>query len=69
MFIEKRPLHLFSPVRAAFVATMRQNAALTGLEVLVKHAAIDMPSLRDSRGFWSLQGFCVKSGAVGKPHP
>ena len=52
MFIEKRPLHLFSPVRAAFVATMRRNAALIGKpEVLVKHAAIDMPSLRDSRGF------------------
>ena len=35
--------------------------------MLQKHPSfsIQIPSLRDSRGFWKLQGFCVKSGAVG----
>ena len=36
----------------------------TGLRSVRSRFSIQIPSRRDSRGFWNLQGFCVKSGAV-----
>ena len=41
---------------------------LRGLIPFFPDAAINIPSLRDWRGFWSLQGFRVISGSVGKPN-
>ena len=40
------------------------NAAPTGLRSVGLRFSTEIPSLRDSRGFWSFQGFRVESGAV-----
>ena len=47
-----------------FRGTVSIDAAPTGLGFLLENAATQIPSLRDSRGFWSLQDFRVGYGSV-----
>ena len=43
-----------------------KHAALTGKpDFLLENAAINIPSLWDSRGFLGMQGLCLKPDAVG----
>ena len=43
---------------------LRVDAAPTGLGFVKQRFSTEIPSLRDSRGFCSLQGFRVGSGSV-----
>ena len=51
-----------------FCNSLSTNATPTGLRFVRSRFSTQIPSLRDSRGFQRLQGFCVKLGAVRKPH-
>ena len=49
---------------------LKKHQAKTPYRVisLLENAAINIPSLQDWREFWSVQGFRVVSGSVGKPN-
>ena len=58
----------FSYASEVFCNSLSTNAAPPGLRSVRSRFSIEIPSLRDSRGFWSFQGLRVESGSVGKPN-
>ena len=54
----------FSDFSVNFSRWIPTDAAPTGLSFVRWRFSTEIPSLRDSRGFWSLEGFCVKSSSV-----
>ena len=66
--LETRTIGINLAIFMVFRRTVSIDAAPTGLGFLLENAATEIPSLRDSRGFWSLQSFCIKSGSVRKPN-
>ena len=64
MLFPNRTIGVNLGILTVFRWTVSMDAAPMGLGFLLENAATQIPSLRDSRGFWSLQDFRVESGSV-----
>ena len=66
--LETRTIGVNLAIFTVFRWTVSIDAAPTGLRFVKQRFSTEIPSQRDSRGFWSLQGFRVGSGSVMKPN-